>query len=393
MARLRGPRTSLGRIGLAAACLTVGGCGSGDGFPTGAGGPLQANFDSIQANVFTPICEQCHSGAGAPYGLRLDAANSYALLVGVPSGQSSSFLRVKPNDPANSYIIRKLEGTAGAGERMPAGLPPLAQADIDVIRQWIIDGALPGGQAPSGPIRVTSLSPAPNSVTSVLPSSITATFDRDANAPSVTTATFLLERSGGDGTFGNGNDVAITPSAVTVPLGNPRSAVMQLTGIASAQDTYRARLLGTGPATILDLAGNALDGEFTGTFPSGNGTAGGDFHAPFLIAALQPTLQSIQEQVFTPTCSGCHTGGGAQLPQSMNLTSVSASFASLVNTASVQAPALSRVTPATPDNSYMIRKLEGGPSIVGVRMPAGGTPLDQTTINVIRLWISNGAAQ
>jgi hypothetical protein len=33
----------------------------------------------------------------------------------------------------------------------------------------------------------------------------------------------------------------------------------------------------TGGTNFMDLAGNALDGEFNGTFPTGNGTAGGDF--------------------------------------------------------------------------------------------------------------------
>ena len=68
-------------------CLLLGACGSGDGFvgSGGASGPLTANFDSIQANIFEPLCEHCHSGANAPAGLRLDAANSYALLVGVAS--------------------------------------------------------------------------------------------------------------------------------------------------------------------------------------------------------------------------------------------------------------------------------------------------------------------
>jgi len=384
-------QASFGRGGLAAACLSLAACGSGDGFQDG-GGMLQPTFDSIQANIFTPICEQCHSGAGAPFGLRLDAANSYALLVGVPSGQNSSLLRVAPGDPANSYIIRKLEGTASAGERMPAGLPPLPPADIDVVRQWITDGAAPGGQAPSGPIRVTSLSPLPDTVTNVMPGSITAAFDRDPSAPTVTVATFQLERSGGDGVFGNGNDISITPSAVTVPLANPRAAVMDLSGVGAAEDTYRVTLVGTGPAAILDLSGNALDGEFSGLFPSGNGVAGGDFHAQFEVTGIQPTLQSIQDRVFTPICSGCHTGGGAQLPQSMDLTSVNASFANLVNRASVQV-ALNRVTPGNPDDSYLVRKLEGGPAIVGDRMPRFGTPLDQTTVDAIRQWITNGAAQ
>ncbi|HSG63732.1 MAG TPA: hypothetical protein VLD39_01985, partial [Gammaproteobacteria bacterium] len=113
------------RLGILAGCALLGACGSGDGFEAVGGGMLEPTFASIQANVFTPICEQCHAGAGAPEGLRLDAANSYALLVGVPSQQESGFLRVEPGDPENSYVIMKLEGRAGSGQRMPADLPPL----------------------------------------------------------------------------------------------------------------------------------------------------------------------------------------------------------------------------------------------------------------------------
>ena len=79
---------------LAAAALA--GCGGGDGegldsngrpIGSGDGGqtPLSPDFASIQAHVFTPICTVCHAGGAAPQGLRLDAANSYALLFGVPS--------------------------------------------------------------------------------------------------------------------------------------------------------------------------------------------------------------------------------------------------------------------------------------------------------------------
>jgi hypothetical protein len=390
--RYVGARLSL--CGLLIVCGGLAGCGSGDGYADGGGGPLQPTFGSIQANVFTPICEQCHSGAGAPHGLRLDAANSFALLVGVPSDQEPAYLRVEPNDPENSYLIQKLEGRAGTGEQMPAGLPPLPQADIDVIRQWIADGALPDQPPvpPTGPIRVTSLAPLPDTVESVLPSSITAVFDRELNATSVDATTFLLDRSGGDGTFGEANDVSIAPSSVTVPPANTSSAVMSLDGVASVEDTYRVRLIGTGPAVILDLGGNALDGEFSGAFPSGNGTAGGNFSAEFDVEGIQPTLQSIQEHVFTPACSGCHSGVGAALPGAMNLTSVNASFASLVGVASLQT-ALQRVAAGNPDDSYLIRKLEGTAGIVGDRMPRFGPYLDQPTIDVIRQWISNGAAQ
>jgi hypothetical protein len=275
---------------------------------------------------------------------------------------------------------------------MPAGLPALPQADIDVIRQWISDGAQPSS-ASSGPIRVTSLSPAPNSTAQALPASITVGFNREVNAPSVTTATFTLQRAGTDGVLGTADDVAITPASVTVPGANPRSAVMDLTGVASVFDRFRITLLGTGPAAILDLSGNALDGEPIRLLPSGDGTAGGDYTATFTVAGASPTLTSIQTNVFTPRCSGCHNGAGTTLPGALNLTNATASRAALVGVASLEVPALQRVTAGNPNDSYLIRKLEGAPTIVGSRMPLVGPPLPQTTIDSIRLWITNGAAQ
>jgi hypothetical protein len=141
------------------------------------------------------------------------------------------------------------------------------------------------------------------------------------------------------------------------------------------------------------LSGNALDGEPIRLLPSGDGTAGGDYTAAFTIAGAQPNLTSIQDNVFTPRCSGCHTGVGATLPGVLNLTNAAASRAALVGVASIQVPALQRVTAGNPNDSYLIRKLEGGPNIVGQRMPRGGTPfLDAVTIGSIRTWITNGAA-
>jgi hypothetical protein len=375
-------------------CALLAACGSGDGFvgSGGASGPLAPNFDSIQANVFEPICEHCHSGANAPVGLRLDAANSYSLLVGIASGERPNLLRVAPGDPNNSFLVQKLEGTAGIGERMPAGLPALAQADIAVIRQWITDGAPPSSST-GGPIRVTSLSPAPNSTVQAMPTSITAGFNRDLNAPSVTTATFTLHRAGADAVLGTADDVAVTPASVTVPAANQRSAVMDLTGVPAVFDRYRVTLVGTGAATILDLSGNALDGEPIRLLPSGDGVAGGNYTATFTLSGALPTLTSIQTNVFTPRCSGCHTGVGANLPGALNLTSASASHAALVGVASREVPTLQRVAAGNPNDSYLIRKLEGGPNIVANRMPLGGPFLPQTTIDAIRLWITNGAAQ
>ena len=109
--------------------------------------------------------------------------------------------------------------------------------------------------------------------------------------------------------------------------------------------------------------------------------------------AAPVTLTQIQAQVFGPTCSvsGCHSGGGAALPGVMNLTSAQASFDNLVNVPSLQMGAIDRIEPGEPDNSYLIRKIEGTAGIAGARMPFGGPFLDPATINMIRQWVSDGA--
>lgn len=107
--------------------------------------------------------------------------------------------------------------------------------------------------------------------------------------------------------------------------------------------------------------------------------------------AAMVTLTQIQNEVFTPICSACHTGPTSNaLPSGMNLSSAADSFAALVGVASIQVPALNRVEPGNPDDSYLIRKLEGTQS-VGDRMPQGGPFLDQETIDTIRQWITDGA--
>ncbi len=371
-------------------------CSGGSGGATGNPPPptvINPIFSEIQAGVFTPTCATsgCHQGAGAPQGLRLDEANSFALLVDVDSSQVPSIKRVAPGDPDNSYLIQKIEGTAGVGQRMPLNGSPLPQATIGAIRQWITNGALDDRAPSSAPIRVTSLSPVPGASIAAAPAEIIAMFDRELDASTVNAMTFLLTASGGDGAFGDANDVPITATAITTPAMTPMSATMDLSGLTLPDDTYRVQLLGDGASIILDIDANALDGEFSGSFPSGDGTQGGDFEATFVVdsPASGATLAAIQSNVFTPTCatSGCHSGGTP--PQGLNLEDGNA-FANLVNVASTQVPSLSRVSPGDPDNSYLIQKLEGT-AAVGNRMPFGGAPLDQAVIDDIRQWIADGA--
>jgi len=373
--------------------------GSGDGLPpsppsSSLPGSFDAVFSQVQDYVFTPGCavSGCHTGAGAPQGLQLDSVNSYANLVGVASSENPSSLRVKPGDPDSSYLIQKLEGTASSGVRMPLGAAPLDASIIAIVRQWISDGAVDDRKQTAGPIRVAAMSPAPGSILDSSPSQILIGFDRDPDAATINGATFLVEASGGDGSFGDGNETAIAAASLTVPSANVRSAVFVPTGLSS-DEVYRVTLRGSGSSGVLDLAGNALDGEFSGTFPSGNGTEGGDFVADFSIVTPPPagsTLDEIQAAVFSVGCAACHSGIGSALPGVLDLSSADASFLSLVNVTSIEDGNFLRVRPGDPDNSYLVLKLEGS-ATVGEQMPQGGPPLDAAAIAAIRNWITNGA--
>jgi hypothetical protein len=196
------------------------------GSSSGATVPLSADFDAIQANVFTPICSVCHAGATAPQGLMLDASHSYNLLVGIPSTEVPSILRVKPGDPTNSYIIQKLEGHAAVGGQMPLGETPLPASTIAFIVQWITDGAQPGAASAStmaATFRVASVAPQDGDVLAVAPALIVVGFTRELDATHADTAAVRLERideaAGAASTIG----VAIQPS---VSAANPRALLL-----------------------------------------------------------------------------------------------------------------------------------------------------------------------
>ena len=75
----------------------------------------------------------------------------------------------------------------------------------------------------------------------------------------------------------------------------------------------------------------------------------------------------------------------------MNLSTAAATHASLVGVSSEQQPAVQRVAAGNPDNSYVVRKLEGAAGISGARMPFGGPFLDPATIDEVKSWIAAGA--
>ncbi|HEX2060818.1 MAG TPA: hypothetical protein VHK90_08750 [Thermoanaerobaculia bacterium] len=102
-----------------------------------------ATFTRVQNEIFTPTCAQigCHDVIGQQSQMVLTAGQAYANIVNVNSVEMPSLRRVAPNDPANSYLYRKITGAGITGERMPLNLPPLDDAKIRLVRDWIRRGA------------------------------------------------------------------------------------------------------------------------------------------------------------------------------------------------------------------------------------------------------------
>jgi len=189
---------------IAAGALLLAACaGNGEGLdsngrPVAPGGgtvPLSADIKSIQANIFTPICSVCHVGGAAPEGLRLDATDSFNLLVGVPSTEVPSLMRVKPGDPANSYIIQKLEGHAAVGAQMPLGGPYLSTDTIAFVRQWIANGAPPSAAAAvAAPFAVTSIVPDGTEPLSEPPPQIMVAFNHELDVTQIDALSAHIEK-------------------------------------------------------------------------------------------------------------------------------------------------------------------------------------------------------
>ncbi len=131
-------------------CLLAGVACAGDG--TGLDGDDGGDEVTLSRDVqpiFTGNCafSGCHAGSSPEQGMSLGAGQTFSSVVNVAARELPSMNRVTPNQPDNSYLVHKVQGThldaGGSGSRMPLGRSPLSQSDIDLIRAWIQAGAQP----------------------------------------------------------------------------------------------------------------------------------------------------------------------------------------------------------------------------------------------------------
>jgi methionine-rich copper-binding protein CopC len=273
------PRRITSWVTLIVIAVTAGCAGNGNGLDqngqpvgsssgsssSGGSSVVTADFQSIQDNVFTPICSKCHIGASAPEGLQLDAAHSYNLLVGVPSVEESNLLRVNPGNPDSSYVVLKIEGASGIdGGQMPLGETPLPQATITAIRQWVMNGAMNAqpaalaaaiGLEAARAFAVESTAPADNALVQGSLRQVVVAFTHDVDASLVNDTTVSLE------------DEASGAIAMSAAMAAQNPAVLLITPKAPlGAGRYRVTLRGTGAAALADANADVLGSDSSFVF-------------------------------------------------------------------------------------------------------------------------------
>ncbi|MDH3641520.1 MAG: CHRD domain-containing protein [Gammaproteobacteria bacterium] len=226
---------------------------------------------------------------------------------------------------------------------------------------------------------VNAVSPATGATVGALPANVVATFNRSLLAQGVSLASATLLASGGDGTFGDAQDLVVAIADVSA---SGSDLNIDLTGATNMDDVYQLTLDGSSAGPLTDEDGVVMDGD-------ADGSPGGDFASTFTVetAAVSPTLTQIQTETFDVSCavSGCHSGPTPA--QGMDL-SAGQAHVNIVDVPSGQNAMIDRVEPGDPDGSYLVQKIEGN---AGSRMPLGQPALPNQQIQNIRDWILDGA--
>lgn len=130
-------------VGLASCTVRTGiDCSDVPASGEGSAPVSNVSFSSDVQPIFTASCATmgCHRTPNPQAALNLLQGQSWSQLVNVTSQGYAPALRVVPGDPDGSVLYNKIADTGRFGARMPEN-GVLTAGEIDLIRQWIQDGA------------------------------------------------------------------------------------------------------------------------------------------------------------------------------------------------------------------------------------------------------------
>ena len=136
---------------------------------------------------------------------------------------------------------------------------------------------------------------------------------------------------------------------------------------------------GAGDGSTLDDGGRLLSHPYAPSLGSRYGAV-----------SFAPTYQGVGGVFFAEFCTGCH--GGASSAKGLDL-ELSVGHENVVGARSLQRSELFLIEAGNADRSYLIRKLEGGPRLVGRQMPRNRPARPGQEIALVREWVDSGAAR
>lgn len=308
-------------------------------FSNGKGHTSTSETEGNAESLLINACSSCHGGGLAP-NLAADICDN---LVNVPSTQAPSMNFVTPNEPENSYLWHKLNGTGGSAGGTDTIMPTtgaLAAADLAIIEEWINNGAVCGAPIEEGEVDV-------------------------ANGEAIVTNSCLNTCHGTGPSFDD-----VVPN---VTNGQIVDAIQNGVGAMPPQGAVT-------DYEIVDVVAylRATYGEYVPVEDTGGGDTGGEDTGSEL------TAQEAAAGVFVASCGAyCHPGQSA--PDFSDL------CANVVDVDSTQLSSMKYVTAGDLDNSYLWHKLNGTAGTAGgvdTTMPPGGLSTDD--LQIIEDWITSG---
>lgn len=149
---------SAGASASAAHSVNAGASGAQPAAAGAAGAAASTGKLSFATDIFPKVirskCSACHNDAPSFGGLAFFPGGpefGYMNLVNVPAGNDEKFkckgiglMRVAPGDPEHSLMYLKISGAPPCGNKMPPGMFGTATPEqIELVRQWIMEGAAP----------------------------------------------------------------------------------------------------------------------------------------------------------------------------------------------------------------------------------------------------------
>lgn len=118
-------------------------CVDGDSNPDPA---ARVDFKTQIRPIIEARCSSCHYyGRGSEEGYR-EARFDQGTLGALRKGGSNTATNILvPGKPCSSAYVQKIRGTFATGARMPKNAAPLSREEIQLIMDWIAEGA--GGDA------------------------------------------------------------------------------------------------------------------------------------------------------------------------------------------------------------------------------------------------------